>query len=70
MPEHHRRATLEGMRTHLVRAESELEATQRFLDPKTGDETELDVVRDVANAMLCVSDALETLKLMVGEPGG
>jgi hypothetical protein len=58
------------MRTHLVRAESELEATQRFLDPKTGDEIELDVVRDVTNAKLCVSDALETLRLMVGEPGG
>ena len=40
-----------------------------FLDPKTGDEAELDVVRAVANARLSVSDALETLSLM-GEPGG
>jgi hypothetical protein len=70
MPHHHRRATLEQMRTHLARAESELEATQRFLDPRTGDEAELDVVRAVANARLSVSDALETLRLMMGEPGG
>ena len=70
MPHHHRRATLERMRTHLARAESELEATQRFLDPRTGDEAELDVVRAVANARLSVGDALETVKLMMGEPGG
>ena len=70
MPEHHRGATLERMRTHLARAESELEATQRYLDPNTRDEAELDVVRAVANARLSVSDALETVKLMMGEPGG
>jgi hypothetical protein len=27
-------------------------------------------VRAVANARLCVSDALETIRLMMGEPGG
>jgi hypothetical protein len=70
VPEHHRRTTLERMRAHLVRAESELEATQRFLDPKSRDEAELDVVRAVANARLSVGDALETVKLMMGEPGG
>jgi hypothetical protein len=70
MPEHHRRRTLERMRAHLARAESELEATQRFLDPKTRDEAELDVVRAVANARLSVGGALETVKLMMGEPGG
>jgi hypothetical protein len=70
VPEHHRRTTLEQMRAHLARAESELEATQRFLDPKTRDEAELDVVRAVANAKLSVGDALETLRLMMGEPGG
>ena len=70
MPEHHRRTTLEQMRAHLARSESELEATQRFLDPKTRDEAELDAVRAVANARLFVSDALETVKLMMGEPRG
>jgi hypothetical protein len=63
MPEHHRRMTVERMRAHLARAESELEAAQRFLGPKTGDEAELDVMRAVANARLPVSDALETLRL-------
>jgi hypothetical protein len=61
--------TMEQIRTHLARAESELEAAQRFLDPRTEDEAELDVVRAVANARLSVSDALETLRLM-GVPGG
>ncbi len=70
MPEHHRRTALEQMRAHLARAESELKATQRFLDPKSRDEAELDVVRAVANARLSVSDALETVRLMMGEPGG
>ena len=69
-PEHHNRMAVERMRTRLARAESELEAAQRFLDPKTGDEAERDVVRAVANARLSVSDALETLRMMVGEPGG
>ncbi len=69
-PEHHNRMAVERMRTRLARAESELEAAQRFLDPATGDEAELDVVRAVANARLSVSDALETVKLMMGEPGG
>ena len=69
-PEHHNRMAVERMRTRLARAESELEAAQRFLDPETGNEAELDVVRAVADARLSVSDALERLRLMVGEPGG
>lgn len=70
MSEHPNRMTMEQMRTHLARAESELEATQRFLDPRTGDEAELDVVRAVANARLSVSDALETVRFMMEEPDG
>ena len=66
----HRKMSIERVRAHLARAESELEGAQMFLDPKTGDEAELDVVRAVANARLSVSDALETLGLMMGEPGG
>jgi hypothetical protein len=52
--EHHRRMTLEQIRTHLARAKNELEAAQRFLDHQTRDEVELDVVRAVANARLSV----------------
>ncbi len=68
--EHHNRMAVERMRTRLSRAESELEAAQRFLDPETGDEAELDVVRAVTSARRSVSDALETLGSMVGEPDG
>jgi hypothetical protein len=67
--EHYHRATLAKMRAHLARAESELQAAQRFINPDTRDEAELEVVRAVANARLSVGDALETLKLM-GEHGG
>ncbi len=69
-PEHHNRMAVERMRTRLARAESELEAAQRFLDPRTGDPAERDVVRAVASARKSVRDALETLGLMVGEPDG
>jgi hypothetical protein len=68
--EHHNRMAVERMRTRLSRAESELEAAQRFLDPGTEDEAELDVVRAVTSARRSVSDALETLESMVGEPDG
>jgi hypothetical protein len=67
--DHYHRRGIEQVRAHVARAESELEAAQRFLSPKTRDEAELDVVRALANARVSVGDALETLKLM-GERGG
>ncbi len=66
--EHNRRMTLERMRAHLARAESELEAAQRFLDPRTVEEAEMDLVRAVANARTSLADALETIRSMSGEP--
>jgi len=66
--EHNRRMTLERMRAHLARAESELEAAQRFLDPRTVEEAEKDLVRAVANARTSLADALETIRSMSGEP--
>ena len=65
---YHHRMTLERMRAHLARAESELEAAQRFLDPRTAQEAEMDLVRAVANARTFVGDALETIRVMLGEP--
>jgi hypothetical protein len=65
--ERRHRMTLERMRAHLARAESELEAAQRFLDPKTAEEAELELVRAVANARTSVGDALETVRSMLGE---
>jgi hypothetical protein len=67
--DHYHRQAIEQMRAHLARTESELEAAQRFLNPKIRDEAERGVARAVANARLSVGDALETLRLM-GERGG
>ena len=59
---------MEHMRAHLARADSELEAALRFVDPKSNDEAEKDLVRAVANARTSVGDALETIRARVGEP--
>ena len=69
MSDHYHKMSIEKMRAHLARAESELQAAQRFLNPNTRDEAELDVARALANARVSVGDALETLKLM-GDRGG
>jgi len=50
------------VRHHLARAESELQAARRLLDPKTDNEVEMDLVRAVANARTFVGAALETIR--------
>jgi hypothetical protein len=60
---------MEQMRAHLARADSELEAALRFVDPKTKDEAEIDLVRAVASARTSVGDALETIRVRLGETG-
>jgi hypothetical protein len=69
MEEYGRRLAMEQMRAHLARADSELEAAIRFVDPKTDDEAELDLVRAIANARTSVGDALETIRVRLGETG-
>ncbi len=64
-----RRMAMEQMRAHLARADSELEAALRFVDPKTDDEAEIDLVRAVASARTSVADALETIRVRLGETG-
>jgi hypothetical protein len=61
MQEHYRRRSMDQARQHLARAESEVEAAQRFLDPRSSDE-EKELERAVANARTCLEDALETLR--------
>jgi hypothetical protein len=61
-----RRMAMEQMRAHLSRAEGELGAALRFLDPKSEDE--IDLVRAAANARTSVGDALETIQVRLGEP--
>jgi hypothetical protein len=67
--EHGRRMAMERMRAHLARADYELEAALRFVDPRTDDEDEIALVRAVANARTSVGDALETIRAQLGEPG-
>jgi hypothetical protein len=70
MDEEHTRRTMamEQMRSHLARADSELESALRFLDPKTDDEVEMALVRAIAKARTSVGDALETIRASLGEP--
>ena len=68
MDEYNRsKMAMEQVRAHLARADSELEAALRFLDPKSADEVEKDLVRAVANARTSVGDALETIRASLGE---
>jgi hypothetical protein len=60
---------MEHMRAHLARADSEMEAALRFVDPKTDEEAEIDLVRAVASARTSVGDALETIRVRLGETG-
>jgi hypothetical protein len=58
---------MEQIRAHLARADRELEAALRFLDPRTYDEAEMDLVRAVANARTSVGDALKTVRARLGD---
>jgi hypothetical protein len=69
MAEQGRRMAMEHMRAHLARADGELEAALRFVDPRTDDEAEIDLVRAIANARTSVGDALETIRVRLGEVG-
>jgi hypothetical protein len=62
-----KRRSMEQVRAHLARADSELEAAQRLLDSHTDEEFEMAVVRAVANARTLVGDALETIRARLWE---
>ena len=59
---------MENLRARLARADLELDAALRLLDPKADDEVEIDSVRAIANARTSVGDALETIRAKLGEP--
>ncbi len=67
MTEYHDRHTMERMREHLARADSELEAAQHFLAPDSAEGAEIDLVRAVTNARVTLGDALETVRLRLGD---
>ena len=51
----------------MARADSELEAAQHFLAPGSAEGAEIDLVRAVANARVALGDALDTVRLRLGE---
>jgi hypothetical protein len=63
-----RTMAMENLRARLARADLELVAAIRLLDPKADDEAEKDLVRAIANARTSVGDALETIRAKLGEP--
>jgi hypothetical protein len=65
--EHRHGTTLERLRGHQARADGELEAAQRFLDPGRRDEDEAALVRAIADARTLVGDALETARWRLEE---
>ena len=67
--EHRHKVTLERMREHLARTDSELETAQHFLDPQTRDEDEMAFVRAIADARTLVGDALETARWRLEDKG-
>lgn len=56
----------ERARAHLARANSELEAAQRFVEPGGGGETDLALAQALANARANVADAMETVRKTLG----
>ena len=69
MPESHDRQTMEWLHQHLARADLELRDAQHVLDPVSAEESEKDLVHDVAAARLAVTSALEKVRARLGVPG-
>jgi hypothetical protein len=70
MAEHHDRHTMERMREHLARGDSELETAQHYLDPASAERAEMDLVRAVSEARVAIGEALETVRWRLDEPEG
>lgn len=70
MAAYHDRHTMERMREHLARADSELETVQQFLDPGSAEGAEMDVVRAIASAREAIGEALEIVRWRLDEPEG
>ena len=61
------RMAAERARAHLARAQSELEAAQRFVNPEGCGVTELALGGALANARASVAEAIETVRKTLGE---
>jgi hypothetical protein len=68
MTEFHDRQTMERLHQYLARADHELRDAQHLLDPGSAEESEMNLVHDVAAARLAVTSALERVRSRLGVP--
>jgi hypothetical protein len=61
------RRTLAQMRSHLARAEREVQSARQFLDVPGGGSCELALARALANASMSIHDAMDTLQQILHE---
>ncbi len=59
---------MERLRERLAGADRELRDAQHFLDPRSAEEAEMELVHAVAAARLAVADALQRVRSRLGEP--
>ena len=62
MTEYPARQTMGRLGERLAHADSELEAAQPFLAPRSAEEAEMDIVQAVSNARAAVGDALDAVR--------
>jgi hypothetical protein len=67
MDEHRIQRAMEQIGVHLARADSELEAALRFLDPRTDDDDEMLATVRTRSARTSVGDDLETIRAQLRE---
>ena len=67
MDEHRIERSMEQIRAHLPRADSDLEAALRFLDPRTDDDDEMLATVRTRSARTSVGDDLETIRAHLRE---
>jgi hypothetical protein len=68
MPEGYDRQTMERLHQHLARADLELRDAQHVLNAGSAEESEMDLVHEVAAARLAVTSALERVRSRLGLP--
>ena len=58
---------LAQMRSHLARAEREVQSARQFLDVPSGGSSQLALARALANASISIHDAMDTIQQIVHE---
>jgi hypothetical protein len=62
--------SLAQMRSHLARAEREVQSARQFLDVPSGGSSQLALARALSNASMSIHDAMDTLQQIVHEQQG